>query len=249
MRLAFSKPTAGADEQRQLFDRFGPGGYDGLQLKAGQYQPYVDDPARFTDRWGAAPGATSALIAMGTLDDDGRERLRAVVAFGAAVGSERVVFCHGMRREGLTDADIAGFAGVLSELGREAADRGVALSLHHHYDQPVMYRRDFDVFFDAADRDAVHLTVDTAHLVKSGVTDLAGLVADLAPVVDNLHVKDYADGEFRVLGRGDLDLDPLFATLRSIGYDGWLCADEESRTGLVEGMDASMAYLRARGCG
>jgi inosose dehydratase len=162
------------------------------------------------------------------------------------VVSERVVFCHGVPREGLSDADIAGFAGTLSEVGREAGDQGIALSLHHHFNQPVMHRRDFDVFFDAADRDAVHLTVDTAHLVKSGVTDVAGLVADFAPVIDNLHLKDFADGEWRLLGHGAIDLDSLFATLRDIDYRGWLCVDEETRTPLEESMEVSMAYVRTK---
>lgn len=246
MRLAFSKPTSGIEEQRLLFDRFGPAGYDGLQLKGPQYRPYLDDPGAFRERWSRDPATASALITGGTLDADGLADLRSVVSFAGAVGSERVVFCHGVPRAGVSDDDIAGFARTLSEAGRAAADNGVALSLHHHYDQPVMHRRDFDVFFDAADHDAVRLTVDTAHLVKSGIFDVAGVVADFAAVIDNFHLKDFADGEFRLLGNGTLDLDKLFTTIRAIGYDGWLCVDEESAAGLVEGMEVSMDFVRSR---
>ncbi|MEQ7126579.1 sugar phosphate isomerase/epimerase [Actinopolymorpha sp. B11F2] len=246
MKIAFSKPTAGPEEQRLLFDRFREAGYAGLQLKGGQYGSYLDDPEAFRNEWSRDSACTTGLITGGTLDPDGLARLRSTIEFASAVGSERIVFCHGLPRAGLSDTDIAGFARVLSEVGREAADQGIALSLHHHYNQPVMHRRDFDVFFDAADHSAVHLTVDTAHLVKSGVTDVAGLVSDFASVIDNLHLKDFADGEWRLLGEGVIDLDGLFATLRSIDYRGWLCVDEETSTGLVHAMDVSMEYVRLR---
>lgn len=246
MKLAFSKPTAGTEEQRQLLESFRAAGYDGLQLKASQYRPHLDDPGGFQERWSDDPACASALIAGGTLDPDGLAGLRSVISFAGAVGSERVVFCHGIGRSGVSDADIAAFARTLSEVGREAADRGVALSLHHHYDQPVMHRNDLAVFFDAADRDAVRLTIDTGHLVKSGVFDVAGVVADFGSVIDNFHLKDFADGQFRLLGQGTIDSDNLFATIRTIGYDGWLCVDEETDAGLVEGMELSMEFVRSR---
>jgi sugar phosphate isomerase/epimerase len=132
----------------------------------------------------------------------------------------------------------------MSEIGKQSADRGVALSLHHHYQQPVMRRPDFDVFFGAAD--SVGLTVDTAHLVKSGVTDVAGLIRDLGPVIDNLHLKDFAAGEFRLLGEGTLDFDAIFQALREIDYHGWLCVDEESSASLADGLRISQEFLRAR---
>ena len=40
MKLAFSKPTGTAEETRELFTTFGAYGFDGLQLKPGQYSPY-----------------------------------------------------------------------------------------------------------------------------------------------------------------------------------------------------------------
>ncbi|HEU5419462.1 MAG TPA: sugar phosphate isomerase/epimerase, partial [Streptosporangiaceae bacterium] len=159
--------------------------------------------------------------------------------------AERIVFCHDHPRDGVTSADLTGFARTLSGLGREAADHGLALSLHHHFQQPVMHRPDFDVFFAAVEQ--VGLTVDTAHLAKSGITDIAGLIRDLSGVIDNIHVKDYDRGEFRILGRGTLDFTGILAALRDIGYQGWLCVDEESPASLDEGLRASRDYLRELG--
>lgn len=243
MKLAFSTPTEGSDAQRRLFMGYGPAGYDGLQLKAGQYLPYLHEPERFLQEWGAFPGAASGLIFGGALDEPRQAALRDVLTFAQAVGSERLVFCHGVSRQGLTDDDIRGFAHTLSDLADEARGQGVRLSLHHHYDQPVMHRPDFDVFFGAVHTDALGLTVDTAHLVKSGVTDIAELIRAFAPVIDNIHAKDFRNGEFQVLGRGEIDFGPVFAALREIGYTGWVCADEESGGDLAEGMADCRRFL------
>jgi sugar phosphate isomerase/epimerase len=245
MKIAFSKPTRDETEQQQLFGSFHAAGYGGLQLKGGQYGAFTGDPAGFAARWGTDQALTSALITMGALDDtgdNGLARLRQIIAFAVATRAERVVFCHDHPRDGVTPADLRSFARVLSEVGREAAGQGVALSLHHHYQQPVMHPADFGVFFSAADH--VGLTVDTAHLVKSGVTDVPGLIRDFGPVIDNVHLKDYAAGEWRILGRGSLDFKEIMAALSDINYGGWLCVDEESPAPLAEGLEASRAYLR-----
>lgn len=246
MKLAFSTPTSGNDEQRLLFTQYREVGYDGLQLKNAQYREYVATPERFLEAWGDYPGIASGLIAAGRLDEDGMIALRELFGFAGAVGCERIVFCHSVSREGLSDDEIRGFAQTLSELGKEARQRAVQLSLHHHYNQPVMHRNDFDVFFDAVHDQAIGLTVDTAHLVKSGIDDIAGLIQDFSHVIDNFHLKDFADGEFRVLGQGEIDFGPVFAAIRAIEFRGWLCADEESGTsGLIEPMEACYHFMRA----
>ena len=91
-----------------------------------------------------------------------------------------------------------------------------------------MYREDFDIFFDAVQDEAVGLTLDTAHLVKSGITDIASLIHDFHGVINNVHMKDFADGGFRVLGHGNIDFAPIFRAIQKTRYDAWLCADEES---------------------
>jgi sugar phosphate isomerase/epimerase len=244
VKIAFSKPTRNADEQRQLFEGFRAAGYEGLQLKGGQYADYLGEPAGFIGKWGDDRALTSGLITMGALDEEGIAQLRRVIGFGVTTRAERIVFCHDHPRDGMTVPGLTDFARTLSRLGQEAADQGLALSLHHHYQQPVMRREDFDVFFSAANH--VGLTVDTAHLAKSGVADIAGLIRDFSSVIDNVHVKDYDQGEFRILGRGTLDFNSITAALRDIDYDGWLCVDEESQASLAEGLRASQEYVRGQ---
>ena len=245
MKLAFSKPTRTDGERELLFRSFGPVGYDGLQLKAGQYQGYINDPDRFVDEWGPYAGVASALITGGNLDAQSNEALRQVFRFAGAVGSDLVILCLGIPREGLSREQIVGFARQTSQLGAEAQDVGVKLSVHNHYGCPVMTRRDMEVFFDAADAAIVGLTLDTAHLVKSGEEDLAGIIHDFAGAIDNFHLKDFAAGEWQVLGRGHIDFEPVFAAIGASGYDGWVSCDEESGSGLLPAMEECYRFMRA----
>lgn len=241
-KLAFSKPTKDEDT-RLLFENFRKIGYDGLQLKAGQYMSYLDDPDRFLAEWGQHPNCASALISWGPLDDDGLARLRKVYKFGEKVGTEIVVFCHDAPRDKLTSNDIRDFARQFSDLGEEAKDHGLRLSIHNHYGQPVMHRGDFRVFFDAVREGTVGLTMDTAHAVKSGVHEVAAVIRDMQHVIDNFHLKDFRDGQFEVLGKGEIDFDPIFDAIKDIGYKGWISTDEESGAALLQAMEECLRFM------
>lgn len=242
MKLAFSQAIGEENGIRTLFTEFRKIGYDGLQLKGNQYAKYLEEPQRFIDDWGAK-GAASALITGGTLDAENRQKLTQIFKFGQAVGTELLIFCHGVSRKNLTDGDIRGFGKVLSEVGKQARQYGIKLSLHHHFDNPVMHRKDFDVFFDSVEDKMVGLTVDTAHLAKSGVEDIAELIQSFAHVIDNFHLKDLLNGEFKMLGRGQINFAPVFAAIRKIGYDGWCSADEESGADVLDAMRTCHSFM------
>jgi sugar phosphate isomerase/epimerase len=243
VRLAFSAPDRGPEERRALLTGYRAAGFDGLQLKRRQYDAYLPEPERFLADWGHEPGVASGLITGGDLGGDAIADLRRVIRFAAVAGSERIVYCHGLPRAAVNDDDIRRFAGLLSELGVEAQAAGVQLSLHHHYDQPVMHRSDLELFFAHTVERNVTLTVDTAHLVKSGVTDIPGVIRDFAQFIDNFHIKDIADQVFVPLGHGSIDFGPVFAAVSDIGYDGWLCADEESGAAIGDAMGASYRFF------
>jgi inosose dehydratase len=245
IKLAFSRPTSTTEEQTLLFQQYGAVGYDGLQLKAGQYSPYLAEPKKFKEAWGSLSGVGSALITAGTLDEASIGKLRSLFQFASVIGTELIVYCHGIPRADVTADDIRRFAGVMSELGLEAQQQGLKLSLHHHFNQPVMHREDFDIFFDQVKDKSVGLTVDTAHLVKSGILDVADVIRSFRGVIDNFHMKDFEQGDWRVLGHGSIDFAPIFAAIREIGYNGWISADEESGGGLVEGLNECYRYMQA----
>ncbi|MBA2938820.1 sugar phosphate isomerase/epimerase [Paenibacillus sp. CGMCC 1.16610] len=244
IKLAFSRPTSTTEEQTLLFEQYGAVGYDGLQLKEAQYAPFLLKPEGFIEAWGGLSGSSSALITGGNLDDASVEKLRNVFHFASAVGTELIVYCHGIPRANVTPADIRRYADVLSDLGLEAQQQGLKLSLHHHFNNPVMHRDDFDIFFNQIKEHSIGLTVDTAHLVKSGIEDAAEIIRSFGHVIDNFHLKDFDQGEWKVLGQGSIDFGPIFQAIHEIGYQGWISADEESGGSVTEGMKDCYAFMK-----
>jgi inosose dehydratase len=244
MRIAFSKPHRDEAELEALITGYRDAGYEGLQLKMGQFMPYLRDADGFRARWGDDRGTVSGLIFFDELTDSGMERLQATVDFAGSVGAERIIFCHNHARDGVTPEVLRSFARTLGEYAARSAETGVRFSLHHHYGQPVMLPDDVEVFFGATDG-RIGLTVDTAHLAKSGIEDIPGFLARFAEIVDNIHLKDYKDGEWRLLGEGSLDLPAILDQLRAQGFDEWLCVDEESEATLQSGLSRSRSWLDA----
>jgi inosose dehydratase len=243
MRLAYSVATRSPDERDLLFRRFREAGFEGLQLKPNQYAADLAEPRRFLAQWPDAAALASGLIVYAPADTEGLERLRAALHFGAAVGSRRIIYPVAQSRQGLTAEDLRTLARTLSTLGAEARERGVSLSLHNHDNSPLMSQDDIALFFETAPPGTFGLTLDTAHLVKSGETDVAGVIRRFADLIDNIHLKDYAGGAWQVLGRGEIDFPPIFAAIREIGYQGWLCADEESGGDLLANMQACLTFI------
>jgi inosose dehydratase len=243
MKMAFSAPTADDEQRRRLFDHLRPCGYEGVQLKPADYAGFLDQPEQFLATYPQLRGLVSGCIAYGKLDDAGQQHLRRSCQFAAAVGADLVIFCHGIPRAGLGRSDLETIACTLEELGAEAEQQGVRLTLHHHFNQPCMHRPDFDVFFEPSRPRPYGLTIDTAHLVKSGIDDIAGIIRDFRHAVCNFHMKDFAHGQFKVLGEGEIDFAPVFQAIRDIGYDGWISADEESGGDVVQGMNKCARFL------
>ncbi|WP_022885530.1 sugar phosphate isomerase/epimerase family protein [Glaciibacter superstes] len=242
MRAAISKPTA-RDETPALFAGFRTAGFEGLQLKTGQFMPWIDSPERLLEATGGDPGAVATLVYYDELDDG---RLSSVIGFAGKVGSEMVVFCHNRSREGVTSEERIRLAEQLAEHGRRAAQLGIRLSLHHHYGQPVMLPEDVREFWGAIEPGVIGLTVDTGHLVRSGVEDIPGFLREFAPIIDNIHLKDVQGDDWCLPGEGELDLDLILDTMAEIGYGGWLCIDEESTAPLDESLRVAGRWLAER---
>jgi inosose dehydratase len=123
MRLGFSTPTPSSSEEKLLFSSYKRTGYEGLQLKSGQYLKHLEDPAPAEERARADPGAFSGLIFWGPLDEGGQQALRNVIRFAGRVASERVIFCHDHPRDQIEADDVRFFAKVVSRIGSDAASR------------------------------------------------------------------------------------------------------------------------------
>ena len=203
---------------------------------------------------GAAEAVDRALDAFG----DGHP----VLVLAAATGQEG----YDTRPE--LDAD--GWSLLLSNLNRaaaRAAERGFTATLHPHVgtmvEGPDEVRR-------VLDGSGIPLCLDTGHLLIGG-TDPAELAREAAARIGHVHLKDataavaqkvsdreisytegVADGLYRPLGQGDVDVAGVVGALEAAGYQGWYVLEQDTildgpprDEGPVRAVQESLSYLRS----
>lgn len=167
------------------------------------------------------------------------------------------------------ELDDAGWKRLLANLNRLAdlaQSRGVTPTLHPHVGTMVERADEVRRVLDGSD---ISLCLDTGHLLIGG-TNPAALAAQAADRIAHVHLKDVdadraarvrageigyraavADGMYRPLGAGDVDIVGIVATLGAAGYAGWyvleqdvvLTAEPSGDAGPRENVAVSLAYL------
>nr|WP_308217298.1 TIM barrel protein [Streptantibioticus silvisoli] len=242
---------------------FGPGGFlpadpaeraallaaHGLEAVGGFVPAVLHDPGH-----DPLPGVRHALAGFGTAG---------TLVLAAATGTDG----YDTRPE-LTEKGWAALLGNLDRIAAYAAGAGVTTVLHPHVGTMVEGRAEVDRVLDGS---GVPLCLDTGHLLVGG-TDPADLARRVPDRVAHVHLKDvdavlaarvragdltYTDavrgGMYRPLGRGDVDIAGIVASLTAAGYDGWYVMEQDTvlDTGPAEGagpladVTAGLDYLRA----
>jgi len=189
-------------------------------------------------------------------DEDLAELSRTLDLFEVAGGTGRPVFGDGGsdarranpgrgnedRSLGLDDAGWRRFANGLRRAEELARSRGFEPTFHAHTSTFVEAPWEIDRVLELSD---VGLLVDTGHLLIGGSDPIQAL-RDWGPRVNYVHIKDvrlgvlrevvhdradaveaWRRGIFCELGAGDVDLDGFFRELFSLGYEGWICVEQD----------------------
>jgi inosose dehydratase len=212
------------------------------------------------------------------LHEDGHDPLPAVRAaldrFTAA-GARTLVLAAATGRDGydsrpeLTAGGWRTLLGNLDAVAALAGSLGVATALHPHVGTMVEGPEEVDRVLDGS---GAGLCLDTGHLLIGG-TDPVALARRAPGRVTHVHLKDVdsaraaavrtgavpytaavADGLYRPLGGGDLDLPALVAALESAGYGGWYVMEQDTVLGSepppgqgpIEDVRTSLEWLAAR---
>ena len=197
----------------------------GLRAVGGFVPVVLHDPA--VD---PAPGVAAALR-------DFRAADAGVLVLAAATGSDGY--------ESRPELDAAGWRhllGNLDLLDRMAADAGVTATLHPHVGTLVEGPEEIDRLLDGS---GIGLCLDTGHVLAGG-GDPVELTRRAADRVRHVHLKDVdagtaakvrggevsyrdavAQGLYRPLGRGDVDVAAIVAALDGAGYAGWYVLEQD----------------------
>jgi inosose dehydratase len=241
LRIAYSRPGA-PDLLPALYEGARRWGYAGLQLKAEQYAPYLDDPAAFMEEHAERVWDTLGIVAAG----EHLEPLRPAVDFAGFFSLPVVsVVYTGSRAE--PPDDRAFHAGrILTYIGGYARSVRTRVSLLNHRQTAIESAADLAGFCEAVEAATVGIALDTGHLALAGDADIPNTLRRCAPWIDVVHLKDVNAGECCPLGAGELDLEGIIAALREIRFDRLLVVDDESADlPLEESLRHSMAWLRS----
>lgn len=171
--------------------------------------------------------------------------------------------------DGRVELDETAWRTLLANLDRLrdlAGDRGVTATLHPHVGTVVETDDDVRRVLDGS---SVPLCLDTGHLLVGGA-DPVRIAADAPQRIAHTHLKDVdgelarqvragelayskavANGMYRPLGQGDVDIAGIVRTLEGAGYAGWyvleqdtvLAAEPPADGGPIADVAASLAFL------
>lgn len=156
----------------------------------------------------------------------------------------------------------------LDRIADRAVERGVLAALHPHLGTMVENADDVQRVVDGSH---IGLCIDTGHLAAAGADPVAITLANLDRV-KHVHLKDVdiakaaqvvanevtfsaavADGMWRVLGTGDVDIQAMIEALQGAGYDGWYVLEQDvmlkdgepEGEGPVANVRASLDFVKA----
>ncbi|KPV40851.1 sugar phosphate isomerase/epimerase family protein [Alicyclobacillus ferrooxydans] len=214
---------------------------------------YENEVARFQQLLNEHSFVLSALYGGGRFTDE-RQRQEIidynekVARFLTLNGSDIIVFgAKGPRsKDGTTLDELKTAAKTINEAAKRCADLGVRACVHPHLGTEIQDENELDAIMELTDPDYVFLCPDTAHLTKAGM-DPVQIIERYRDRVKYVHLKDVTPEEvdiekfpilsgnealpiFCELGLGNVDMKPVIACLKNIGYDGWVTVEIDKST-------------------
>lgn len=160
--------------------------------------------------------------------EDELSRIEAATWLAARHGAEHLVVGGGaVRASGIREEDYRKLGEGLERVAAIADEAGLVASYHPHLGTCVESPEQLAKVFQYT---GINFCPDTAHL-EAGGGDSADLITTWGDRIKYVHLKDYADGDFLPLGRGELDFKRIMGALDGIGYDGWIAVELDAYAG------------------
>ena len=218
MYMGYSRPGP-VDVVKKMLSKMDSEGYHGLQLKANQYGPWLDESEAFRRNFDISK--CMGVVAHG-MDE---ALLKKTFSFAGELGLQAVSWMPSWKKG---QFDYAPAAEILNRFGKYAREAGTKLSVHNHAGQIFDDKNALREFCNLVQPEYIGLTLDTAHLALSGVKDIRAVIRECKDHIYLFHIKDLRGTQWCPLGQGELRFDEIFQAIRDIGFDGWLVVDDES---------------------
>lgn len=136
---------------------------------------------------------------------------------------------HSKNRDNLQERQLNALS-CLNEIGRLAADRGIACSFHPSSYPASLFliESDYRPMLDKLDPNVVTYCPDSGHIANGGM-DVYEIFSTYASITGHVHLKDIsADKQWVPIGEGVIDFPRLLKILDAADYEGWISFEEES---------------------
>ncbi|OXS77867.1 sugar phosphate isomerase [Domibacillus enclensis] len=220
-------------------------GYDGFELFDGNLMQYKSNKDEFTSLLekykltliGVYTGGN--FIYPDVLQEE-LAKIEEVAAFAAELGARHLVIGGGaVRSTGILESDYEDLGKALNQVKEIAEKHRLIPTYHPHLGTNVEAPDQLDKLMPLT---TIGLCPDTAH-IEAGGGDPVEVVRKYADRIKYIHFKDYADGEFLPLGKGNQKFDEMIRLLNEAGYDDWITVELDSYDVPKQGAEISRSFL------
>ena len=115
---------------------------------------------------------------------------------------------------------------ALNRAGAFAKSVGLRVAYHNHWPEFESKLNEIEVLYTQTDSSLVSFLLDAGHAYRGGANVPQFIRAHSSRIVA-FHLRDYKDGHLVTLGTGTFPLAEVAATIKQIGWKGWIENEEE----------------------
>ena len=173
-----------------------------------------------------------------------------IVRGGAALGAKHLVLSGAPCADaGQLKRKIEG----LNAAGRFAQSAGLGVAYHNHWwefeskiDEPQKTEQETEIeaLYTQTDPSLVRFVLDAGHAYHGGA-DVPAFIRAHSARIAGFHLRDYKNGKLSTLGTGTFPLAQVAATIKQIGWKGWVENEEEREDSSKNGVDVVAPAFKA----
>jgi inosose dehydratase len=160
---------------------------------------------------------------------------------GAALGARHLIM------SGAPAADRAELTRKIEGLnaaGRLAQSVGLGAAYHNHWWEFQSKIGEIEALYTQTDPALVHFVLDAGHAYHGGA-DVPAFISARAQRIVGIHLRDYRNGHLVTLGTGTFPLAEVAATIRQLGWSGWVENEEEREDQAKNGAEVLAPAFKA----
>jgi inosose dehydratase len=208
-------------------------GYEGFELFDGNLMQYANREDELRElieklRLQMVAVYSGANFIYPDILDEELGRIETSARLAAQLGAEHLVLGGGaVRASGIREDDYRRMGESLENIVALATEAGLVASYHPHLGTCVESPEQIAKLFQHTD---INFCPDTAHLWAGG-GDPAELISTYGDRIQYVHLKDYGNGDFLPLGKGQLNFRQIMDALSSLQFDGWITVELDAYEG------------------